>query len=361
MKRIYLRVVAIVVVPPLLLLLLLEQADTVHGTGSLARTLRAIEMLLAFSSGQHPEFWWQILVLLVAGFLFFAAVDWSTERWGRGVLAGVTAALEPETSQVYSRWEGSRFLASARGTFRQREVSSELLMSFARRFDDRRLTISVTCRSPWSFRITRRSAGARVLEWLGEAHEPSGDAALDSRLLFSFTDRAFRDWVRGPDTKRTLLALTEKDGVSTIEVSPDDESVLRIASEPLSFFRRDPFVERVSQVLEVASALAGSFERHAPQPHRGPEPVAKEAGLPAEPSGSRTGRSWGVAGLIVGGVLLLFGLPGIVFYGLGGRPTPALGYVFTALPLAGMGMLVAGIVRWRRSARAGRDSQVRQD
>src|SRR5947208_763989 len=175
-------------------------------------------------------------------------------------------------------------------------------MSLAHRFDDRRLTISVACRSLWSFRIARRTGGARVLEWHGEAHERSGDATLDSRRLYSIIDRAFRDWVRGPDTKRTLLALTEEDGVSTIEVSPDDESVLRIVSEPLSFFRRSPFVEHVSQVLEVASALAGSFERHEPQPHPGPEPVAREAGFPAEPSGSRTGRSLGVAGLIVGGV-----------------------------------------------------------
>src|ERR1051326_6578730 len=111
MKRIYASFVGIFILPPLVLLLLPDLPDVPRAVGA-SHALRAIAILLAFSRRQHPEFWWQVLATLAAGYLLVAVVDAWSERWCRSAVARFAAAVQPETasgaSDVTLGWDGPR-------------------------------------------------------------------------------------------------------------------------------------------------------------------------------------------------------------------------------------------------------------
>jgi hypothetical protein len=156
--------------------------------------------------------------------------------------------------------------------------------------------------------------------------------------------------VREPENRRSVLKLMVERGVSSIEARSDDTPVLQVTYARVSFFRRTPVLGRLPEVLDTAELLAGSLEHHSAREPAGPlerqesqneAPVAWSAPRPAR---RRTGQA-----LVVGGVLLLTGLPGTVVYGLGGQPSSALAWLLVVLPWLGVGFLIAGVSRWRRS------------
>ena len=384
-KRVYTSVVAVFVLPPLVLLFLLEHAGHVAPTGSasLDRYLRALHLLLAFSSARHPEFWEWVVGVLALGFVSFAAGDWFTERWSRNVVTRIRNLLDHEgrgrggAPAMSSGWDWSRFYVSTTGQFHGRDTTATLRISYAQRFNYNWLKISLGCRSPWRFQIKHKSVGARLVELFGESHPPTGDARLDQHLLFMGDDQAFYAWVCEPEVRRTILGLLVDHAASSIEATLDEVPVLRVVYAPFSFFQRNLIPNGTQQLLDGIAMLADSLESHAARgaaSGTGTERVNPASERSAERSVGRGDADEGIAeswtsptlpatsslwrrlvtrrtglALIVTGVLLLTGLPGTLVVGLGGQPSTPLTYSLAVLPWLGVGTLVAGVSVCRRS------------
>ncbi len=351
MKRVYASVAVILILPPLLLALLLEHYEIVTGIDWIDRYLRALHLLLAFSSAQHPEFWWWVIGILTVGFISFAAVDWVTELLSRDVVKRIAQVLDqngPDAPETSSRWDGSQLYASTRGRFQGRDVAVTLRASYAQHLNYNWLRVAFACRSPWPFRIEHKDLGARVMDFFGQPHAPSGDAALDEHLLFVADDHAFFTWVCEPENRRTVLALTVEHGVSSIDARSDDAPILQATYTRVSLFRGAFLLRHIQGVLEGVVLLADSLE-HPAERVAGAVRHGQGSEAPAERSAARLPRRRRGQALILGGVLLLTGLPGTLFYGLGGQPSYVLMCILAALPWLGIGMLLAGVSRWRHA------------
>jgi hypothetical protein len=351
-KRVFASVVVFFIVPPVLLLFVLSH-EIVTGIDWVDRYLRAVHLLLAFSSAQHPEFWWWVIGMLAVGFVSFAAADWVTELLSRNIMQRIGELLDRDglgAPEISSQWDWSRLFVSTHGQFHHRDVTVTLRVSYAQRFNRNGLGISFACRSPWPFRIERKTLAARALALFDEPHARIGDAELDRNLLFVPDEQAFSTWMHEPENRRAVLELTVGPGASSIEARSDDAPILRIKYAGFSFFRRNPVLRHMPEVLDTAELLAGSLENHSVRGAAGPvqrhEPRGEAPTVPSTPrlARRRTGKA-----LVVGGVLLLTGLPSTVFYGLGGQPSDGVMWLLTVLPWLGVGLLIAGVRRWRRA------------
>jgi hypothetical protein len=188
------------------------------------------------------------IFVLLAG-VFFAFLYFH-RQYNRRRLLSLAGILDEHPTDVRG-WFGFRL----EGHFRGREASFRI--EPGRKNSPPRFFVSLACRAPVAFVVTREQLGSKIAKALRLLKDVEvGDPELDGRFVFKCAEPdSFAPWIREPSVRAAVLSLMTRRQVDLLEAEEGSLKAMR-AGRGAAFL--DP--ENARGILEDEEILVRSLE-----------------------------------------------------------------------------------------------------